>query len=60
MPKKQPDKASLHVIVPAELKARIEVMAKARRRSQNAEAILALEARAEEFEAKTAEVAGAG
>jgi len=52
MPKKQLGKASLHVIVPADLKARVEVMAKARRRSQNAETILALEERVEEFEAR--------
>lgn len=59
MPKKQAGKTSLHVIVPDDLKDRVEVMAKARRRSQNAEAILALEDRCKEYEAEVAEVPAA-
>jgi predicted transcriptional regulator len=59
MPVEQEATVSLQVRIPADLKDRIEVMAKARRRSQNAEAILALEERCREYEAALAEAPAA-
>jgi len=52
MADKQEGPVLLQLRLPPDLKARVEVMAKARRRSQNAETILALEERVEEFEAR--------
>ena len=43
----------LHILVPLDLKTRVEVMAKAQQRSVAAETRLALEDRCKEFEAET-------
>jgi predicted transcriptional regulator len=60
MPDKQEAPVLLQLRLPPDLKARVEVMAKARRRSQNAETILALEERCREYEeAALAEVPAA-